>query len=110
MATVESIDGGHFVSVMWRTPLHCLSREIHSGTHAALCGAAMHSLAYELARCPVCNGADSHEIAGADDVRDEMEALWAFHTRRLREDTPPERLTDRVAFSQAPPLRLVQCT
>jgi SAM-dependent methyltransferase len=38
-----------------------------------------------------------------------MEALWAFHTRRLRDDTPPERLTDRVAFSQAPPLRLVQC-
>ena len=70
----------------------------------------MHSLAYELARCPVCNGADSHEVAGADDVRDEMEALWAFHTRRLRADTPPERLTDRVAFSQTPPLRLVQCT
>lgn len=70
----------------------------------------MHSIAYELARCPVCNSADSHEVAGADDVRDEMEALWAFHTRRLREDTPPERLTDRVAFSQAPPLRLVQCT
>src|SRR5690349_23102398 len=69
----------------------------------------MASPAYELARCPVCNGADSREIAGADDIRDEMEALWAFHTRRLREDTPPERLTDRVAFSQAPPLRLVQC-
>ena len=69
----------------------------------------MHSAAYELARCPVCNGADSREIAGADDVRDEMETLWAFHTRRLRDDTPPERLTDRVAFSQAPPLRLVQC-
>ena len=70
----------------------------------------MHSIAYELARCPVCNGADSHEVAGADDVRDEMEALWAFHTRRLRAETPPERLTDRVAFSQTPPLRLVQCT
>ena len=69
----------------------------------------MSSLAYELARCPVCNGADSRELAGADDVRDEIEALWAFHTRRLRADTPPERLTDRVAFSQAPPLRLVQC-
>jgi len=69
----------------------------------------MHSTAYELARCPVCNGADSHEIAGGDEVREEIEALWAFHTRRLRDDTPPERLTDRVAFSQAPPLRLVQC-
>jgi len=69
----------------------------------------MLSPAYELARCPVCNGADSRELAGADDVREEIEALWAFHTRRLRDDTPPERLTDRVAFSQAPPLRLVQC-
>ena len=28
----------------------------------------------------------------------------------LRDDTPLERLTDRVAFSQAPPLRMVQCT
>ena len=36
----------------------------------------MLSPAYELARCPVCNGGDSHEIAGTDDVRDEMEALW----------------------------------
>jgi SAM-dependent methyltransferase len=70
----------------------------------------MLSPAYELARCPVCNGADSHEIAGAEDVREEIEELWAFHTRRLREDTPVDRLTDRVAFSQAPPLRLVQCT
>ena len=72
-------------------------------------GIAMLSPAYELARCPVCNGADSRELAGADDVREEIEALWAFHTRRLRDDTPPERLTDRLAFSQAPPLRLVQC-
>jgi len=70
----------------------------------------MHSIAFELARCPVCNSADSHEIAAADDVRDEVEALWAFHTRRLRDDTPPDRLTDRVTFSQAPPIRLVQCT
>ena len=70
----------------------------------------MHSTAYELARCPVCNSADSDEIAGAEEVRDEIEALWAFHTRRLRDETPPERLTDRLTFSQAPPLRLVQCT
>ena len=73
-------------------------------------GCQMLSPAYELARCPVCNGADSHEIAGAEEVREEVEALWAFHTRRLREDTPVDRLTDRVAFSQPPPLRLVQCT
>jgi len=70
----------------------------------------MASPAYELARCPVCNAADSHEIAASEDLRDEIEALWAFHTRRLRDDTPPDRLTDRVMFSQAPPLRLVQCT
>ena len=69
----------------------------------------MSSPAYELARCPVCNSPDSHEIAGAADVREEIEALWAFHTRRLRDDTPVDRLTDRVAFSQAPPIRLVQC-
>ena len=79
------------------------------GTHAAFVARAMHSIAYEFARCPVCNGADSHEIAGADEVREEIEALWAFHTRRLRDDTPPDRLTDRLAFSQPPPLRLVQC-
>ena len=69
----------------------------------------MASPAYELARCPACNGSDSHEIAGSEDLREELEALWAFHTRRLRSDTPPDRLTDRVAFSQPPPLRLVQC-
>jgi len=69
----------------------------------------MHSPAYELARCPVCNSADSHEIAGAEEVREETEALWAFHTRRLRDDTPPDRLTDRITFSQPPPIRLVQC-
>lgn len=70
---------------------------------------AMSSTAYELARCPVCNGAESHEIAGAEEVREEMETLLAFHTRRLRADTPADRLTDRLAFTQAPPLRVVQC-
>jgi len=69
----------------------------------------MPSPAYELARCPVCNAADSHEIATTEELREEIEALWAFHTRRLRDDTPPDRLTDRVAFTQAPPLRVVQC-
>jgi 2-polyprenyl-3-methyl-5-hydroxy-6-metoxy-1,4-benzoquinol methylase len=42
-------------------------------------------------------------------MRAEVEVLWAFHTRRLRARTPPEHLTDRLAFSQHPPLRLVEC-
>jgi SAM-dependent methyltransferase len=65
---------------------------------------------YEISTCPVCGSRDAREIASQDDVREEVEALWAFHTRRLRPDTPPARLTDRVAFSQAPPLRVVRCT
>ena len=67
------------------------------------------SVAYELARCAVCGSADGPELAGAADVRAEVEALWAFHGRRLRADTPPAQLMDRVAFSQHAPLRLVQC-
>jgi SAM-dependent methyltransferase len=35
--------------------------------------------------------------------------LWEFHGRRLRPTTPPERLMDRVAFSEHPPFRLVEC-
>lgn len=65
--------------------------------------------AYELARCIVCDGADVTELASAEDVRDEVEALWEYHGRRLRPETPPEHLMDRVAFSQRPPLRVVQC-
>ena len=42
-------------------------------------------------------------------MRAEVEELWAFHTRRLSARTPPEHLTDRLAFSQHPPLRLVRC-
>lgn len=67
------------------------------------------SVAYELARCAVCGSADARELATAADVRAEVEALWAFHTRRLRADTPPAQLVDRVAFSQHAPLRVVQC-
>ncbi|MBC7790204.1 MAG: class I SAM-dependent methyltransferase [Anaerolineae bacterium] len=67
------------------------------------------SVALELTRCPVCDAADVREIAGADDLTAEAEELWAFHTRRLRADTPAERLADRVAFSQRRPYRLVQC-
>ena len=67
------------------------------------------SVSYELARCTVCGSAAAAEIASTDDVREEVEALWAFHTRRLRTGTPPAQLMDRVAFSQHAPLRVVRC-
>jgi 2-polyprenyl-3-methyl-5-hydroxy-6-metoxy-1,4-benzoquinol methylase len=67
------------------------------------------SVSYELARCAVCAEADSRELASSDDVRAEVEALWAFHSARLRPRTPPAQLMDRVAFSQHAPLRLVRC-
>lgn len=64
---------------------------------------------YELTRCIVCGGAESTELATAEEMRDEVEALWAYHARRLRPETPPEHLMDRVAFSQRAPLRVVRC-
>lgn len=67
------------------------------------------SVAYELARCAVCGSAEGRELAGAAEVRAEVEALWAFHGRRLRAATPPAQLMDRVAFSQHAPLRVVRC-
>jgi hypothetical protein len=67
------------------------------------------SPAYELTPCPVCASRESRTIAQREDVREEVEELWEFHTRRLRGDTPAERLTDRVAFSHPPPFRVVQC-
>ena len=70
---------------------------------------AMPSIAYELARCHVCGGADTDEIADADEVRAEVEALWAFHTRRVEGATPPDKLLDRAAFSEPPPVRVVRC-
>jgi SAM-dependent methyltransferase len=48
-------------------------------------------------------------IADHRSVRDEIEALWAYHARRLRPDTPATRLLDRVTFSENPPLRVVKC-
>jgi SAM-dependent methyltransferase len=68
------------------------------------------SVSYELARCAVCGSADAREVAAAESMRAEVEALWAFHSRRLRPDIPPTHLMDRVAFSQHAPLRLVRCT
>jgi 2-polyprenyl-3-methyl-5-hydroxy-6-metoxy-1,4-benzoquinol methylase len=69
----------------------------------------MNSPAYELARCLVCGSANGSELADSESMRGEVEALWAFHTRRLHPRIPPKHLTDRLAFSQHPPLRLVQC-
>jgi SAM-dependent methyltransferase len=64
---------------------------------------------YELTRCIVCGDANTATLAGPDDIRTEAELLWAFHMRRLSSRTPPARLMDRVAFSQAPPWRVVRC-
>jgi len=78
------------------------SPTIRAGPHSM-------SVAYELARCAVCGEADARELASRDDVKAEVEALWAFHSTRLRPRTPPAQLMDRVAFSQHAPLRLVRC-
>lgn len=69
----------------------------------------MSSPAYELAPCPVCGSNDGEQIAGEEEIRAEVEALWEFHGERLRPETPPAHLADRVAFSQRPPLRVVRC-
>jgi len=75
----------------------------------SLRGVHTKSPAYELTQCVACGSRESHEIADADDVRREVEQLWAFHGKRLRPATPPERLMDRVAFSEHPPFRIVEC-
>jgi SAM-dependent methyltransferase len=69
----------------------------------------MRSPAYEPARCIVCGHSRSKVVAEAEDMRREVEALWEFHQRRLKPNTPVTRLRDRVAFSQDPPWRLVAC-
>ncbi|HET9983479.1 MAG TPA: methyltransferase domain-containing protein [Longimicrobiales bacterium] len=66
-------------------------------------------LVYEPTDCPVCGGREHSELADAEEVRREVEELWAFHLGRLRAGVPPERLEDRVAFSQHAPLRIVRC-
>ena len=64
---------------------------------------------YDLTRCVVCGAAGGDVVADADDMRVESELLWQYHMRRLSPHTPPERLVDRVAFSQDPPWRLIRC-
>jgi SAM-dependent methyltransferase len=67
------------------------------------------SPSYELARCAVCGHTDADVIADSDDIRREVELLWEYHQHRLKAQTPTPRLMDRVAFSEPPPFRLVQC-
>lgn len=67
------------------------------------------SISYELTPCIVCGEQDSRLVADAAALRAERERLWEFHLRRLRSATPPERLADRVAFSQPDAMRLVEC-
>lgn len=69
----------------------------------------MSSVAYELGGCVVCGSLDAEEVADHDAIRNEVEALWGFQTSRLKPNTPPARLVDRVAFSQRPPVRVVRC-
>lgn len=66
-------------------------------------------VSYELTSCPACGAPDQRELANVEQMRAEVELLWEFHERRLKAGVPPERLTDRLAFSQAPPLRLAEC-
>ena len=67
------------------------------------------SAVYEISACPACGGSDHDSVAGREAVEREVEDLWAFHLRRLRPGVPPERLMDRVVFSQNPPLQVVAC-
>jgi SAM-dependent methyltransferase len=57
----------------------------------------------------VCGHADADLVADSDEIRAEREMLWEYHGARLRADTPPKRLVDRLAFSEPPPLALVRC-
>src|SRR6516164_8474442 len=83
-------------------------RHTSGGTRPAPCG-DVRPLPPDVSRCMVCGGADADVVADHRSVRDEIEALWAYHARRLRADTPPTRLVDRVTFSENPPLRVVRC-
>jgi SAM-dependent methyltransferase len=69
----------------------------------------MPRLPLELTDCPACGATAARTVADADAIRAELESLWGFHQRRLRPETPPERLADRVAFSQPPALAIACC-
>jgi len=78
-------------------------------TRALLAGVETKSPAYELTACIACGSKDAIEVADSEAMRREVELLWEFHGHRLRPTTPPERLMDRVAFSEHPPFRIVEC-
>lgn len=63
---------------------------------------------YATVPCLLC-ASPGEELASAEELAAEIEQLWTFHGRRLRPETPPRHLTDRLAFSQRPPLRLAWC-
>jgi len=65
---------------------------------------------YDIGGCPVCGSEESSEIADRDSIRREVELAWEFHTGRLKQPVPTKYLTDRLVFSQDPPLRLVSCS
>jgi SAM-dependent methyltransferase len=69
----------------------------------------MTDTAYQLTPCAVCASAECDELVSLDESKAELEQLWEYHQKRLRPDTPPVHLVDRVAFSQRAPLRLVRC-
>ena len=66
-------------------------------------------IGYEIVSCPACGSRDDEEVVARDEIAREMEQLWEFHLRRLRPGTPRRFLTDRIVFSQDPPLRLGGC-
>ena len=70
---------------------------------------AVSEMVYEPAHCVVCGHSDAEVIAERDDLRAELEELWAYGEKRLVPATPPERLQDRLVFSEHLPLRVVRC-
>jgi SAM-dependent methyltransferase len=69
----------------------------------------MTAVSYQLSPCAVCSSSAADELVSLDESKEELEQLWEYHQKRLRPDTPPVHLVDRVAFSQRAPLRLVRC-
>jgi 2-polyprenyl-3-methyl-5-hydroxy-6-metoxy-1,4-benzoquinol methylase len=63
----------------------------------------------EIGSCPVCKTNNFRELASSDEIRRQVEELWAYHTRRLKPGAPVQQLFDRAVFSQAPPVHIVQC-